>query len=138
MDNKEICNIDFTVEEMEREYVDCRFESCRFIGTRILHRSFENCTFKNCDFSNAAIIDTSLIDAEFVECKLLGTDLSACNALSSFSFIGCMMSFSIFRKLKIAKTRFTSCKMEECDFSQADLQGAIFDHCNLTRSVFGD
>jgi uncharacterized protein YjbI with pentapeptide repeats len=68
---------------------------------------------------------------------MLGLRFDTCNGFGlSFSFDGCQLNHSSFYKTKIKKTIFKNSHLQESDFSEADLTGAVFDDCNLTQAVF--
>jgi uncharacterized protein YjbI with pentapeptide repeats len=62
------------------------------------------------------------------------------------SFKDCQLNFSSFYQLKIPKTTFTNCNLQEVDFTETiatsclfdntDLKGAIFEDTNLENSDF--
>jgi uncharacterized protein YjbI with pentapeptide repeats len=49
-----------------------------------------------------------------------------------------MLKLSTFYKLKLKKTRFKGCNLQDVDFSDADLMGSTFDNCDLQRAIFID
>jgi fluoroquinolone resistance protein len=56
--------------------------------------------------------------------------------LLSFSFENCVLNFSSFYQLKVKKTQFKDCKLQEVEFIAADFTGSVFLNCDLTHSRF--
>ena len=79
---------------------------------------YENCTFLNCDFSSSNLSGINFINCDFKY------------------FENCLLNLSSFHKLKMKKTKFAICEMHEVDFTQTDLNLAIFDECDLMGSTF--
>lgn len=40
--------------------------------------------------------------------------------------------------MKMKKTRFNKCSLQEADFTETDLSAAVFDNCDLSRAVFSN
>lgn len=134
--NQHIDNIDFSACQPEEYYANCQFNHCNFAQAHLPNVVFENCTFLTCDFSLAKMKNTSWHGAIFKDCKLMGSDFSACNPFSSFSFERCVMNYANFHGMKIKQTGFKECDMIESYFSDADLEGSQFIQCNLDRALF--
>lgn len=134
--NQNLNNIDFSVCAPEEYYANCDFNHCNFAQTCLPPSVFENCTFHTCDFSLVKMKNTSWHGVTFKDCKLLGSDFSASNPFSSFSFERCLMNYANFHGMKIKQTRFLECDMIESYFSEADLEGSTFTQCNLNRALF--
>ncbi len=115
------------------EYENCSFNSCNDFS----EFKFIDCTFNSCNFSLVKLYQTVFRDVVFKDCKMLGLRFDTCNGFGlSFSFDGCQLNHSSFYKTKIKKTIFKNSHLQESDFSEADLTGAVFDDCNLTQAVF--
>jgi len=56
--------------------------------------------------------------------------------LFSVHFEGCNLNLSTFFKKSLKKTRFINCTLQETDFTESILSGAVFDSCDLTRALF--
>ena len=54
----------------------------------------------------------------------------------SFSFDYCELRLSSFYKLKIPRTIFKNCGLQEVDFVEADLSNSAFESCDLTGAIF--
>lgn len=121
------------------EYDNCTFTDCFFTNFNFSGFTFSECEFINCDMSMANIRGVPFRDVDFQGCKLLGLRFDECNPfLLSLQFENCILNFSSFYKLKIRKTVFDSCKMEQVDFTETDLSTAIFRKCDLSGAVFSD
>ena len=119
------------------DYIDCRFSGCRFAGADLSELTFDGCVFENCDLSLVKLGNTAFRKVEFRGCKMLGMRFDQCNPFGlEFHFTGCVLNLSSFFRLKIKKTRFEECKMVEVDLVEADLEGAVFDGCDLSGTMF--
>lgn len=138
IEDKTFNKIDFTKTPLTAgEYDGCNFVNCNFRQSDLSRYSFSECEFKGCDLSLVKLNGTVLNDVRFSESKLLGIHFSDCNDLVlSMSFTGCDLSLSVFYKLKLKKSVFKDCNLQESDFTDADLSSSTFENCNLNRTVF--
>ena len=138
IENKLFERIDFTVNSLPRgEYENCRFVNCVFYSGDLSHITFRECQFDSCDFSLAKLKNTALNDIHFVDCKMLGVLFEECNPfLLSVDFENCLLKLAVFNKLKLKKTRFKNCNLQETDFTETDLSGSVFDNCDFHRAIF--
>jgi fluoroquinolone resistance protein len=129
---------DFSEERLPKgEYENCTFNNCVFAHSNLSEVSFTDCSFENCDLSMAKLKHTSFRDVTFTSCKLLGLRFDDCNPfLLSFSFEGCILNFSSFFRLKLKKTVFRDCRMQEVELVEADLSQSVFAACDLSGAVF--
>src|SRR5690606_1391295 len=98
---------------------------------------FDECEFENCNLSNVETKNTSFRHCRSIGCKMLGFKFNEGNAfLLSFTFSVCNLQFSSFHNLTIAKTYVMDCKLEDVDFSDGQLNEAVFDLCNLRGALF--
>lgn len=119
------------------EYESCLFNGCDFTNGDLSEFVFIDCRFNNCNFSLAKLNKTSFQNTEFVGCKMLGLRFDHCNKFGlSFSFSGCLLNHASLSEMKIRKTVFKDCQLLETDFTGADLTSALFDNCDLARTVF--
>lgn len=119
------------------EYENCTFTNCNFTACNLSEYIFSECTFDSCDLSNSKTVNTSFREVKFINCKLLGVHFDECNPfLIGFSFQNCILNFSSFYKLKLKGIVFDTCKLEEVDFSGADLALGIFKECELLNATF--
>ncbi len=119
------------------EYEACTFTKCDLSNKDLTSYTFIDCSFSECDLSNSTILDTNFQDVVFKSCKLIGLNFDACKPfLLSFNFYDSNVSFSSFQKLKLTKTKFINCKMQECDFFETNLTSSIIENCDLGGVVF--
>jgi uncharacterized protein YjbI with pentapeptide repeats len=68
---------------------------------------------------------------------MLGMLFNNCNDLGfSVQFENCQLNHSSFFKLKLKKTIFNNCSLEEVDFSECDLTESKFDGSQLKDARF--
>lgn len=137
--DKRFEGVDFTEQRLEKgEYENCSFNNCFFAHTDLSEVSFTECSLENCDLSMAKLTHTSFRDVTFSDCKLLGLRFDECNPfLLAFTFESCILNFSSFFRLKLKKTLFRDCRMQEVELVEADLSQAVFAGCDLSGTVFG-
>ncbi len=138
IENHNFQNQTFTHESLPlTEYETCSFTNCIFLNADLSGIIFSECSFVDCDLSMARLKGTAFRDVKFKKCKLLGLRFDDCNPFSlSFDFEGCILHFASFYKLKIPRTVFKNCKLEDVEFVEADLSNAIFSHCDMSRAIF--
>jgi fluoroquinolone resistance protein len=129
---------DFSDERLPKgEYENCTFNNCVFAHSDLSEVNFTDCSFENCDLSMTKLKHASFRDAVFTSCKLLGLRFDECNPfLLSFTFEGCILNFSSFFRLKLKKTLFRDCRMQEVEFVETDLSQSTFAACDLSGAVF--
>jgi uncharacterized protein YjbI with pentapeptide repeats len=59
-------------------------------------------------------------------------------SLEGFVFEGLDLRAISFRFAELACTNWVDCALDECDYSHADLEGALFRDCSLTRACFDE
>lgn len=119
------------------EYEGCTFRGCNFSNSNLSDFKFTDCTFEDCNLSLVKSSKTALRDVVFKGCKMLGFRFDLCNTFGlAFIFTDCQLNHSSFYKLKIKKTRFKNCGLQEVDFTDCDLSASVFDNCDLLRAAF--
>ncbi len=138
IEDKLFDRVDFTINNLPKdEYENCRFVNCNFYSGDLLNVTFRECSFESCDFSLASLKNTALNDVHFIGCKLVGVQFDDCNPfLFSVDFENCVLKLAVFYKIKLKKTRFKNCNLQETDFTEADLTSAVFDNCDMQRAIF--
>ena len=58
--------------------------------------------------------------------------------MQSYNFENCVLNFSSFFRLKIPKTKFADCQINDADFVETDLTMAVFNNCDLKGTMFND
>lgn len=137
-DGKTFEKADFRTQTLPTgDYENCVFKDCDFSTIDLSETEFESCEFIGCNLSLAKISKTAFREIRFKDCKMLGARFDTCNPFGlSFSFDKCNLTHSIFYKLKIKKTIFRNCLLQEVDFAESDLTNVIFDDCDLISAVF--
>lgn len=122
---------------LKGDYENCTFSNCNLSETDISKTQFLECEFRNCNLSSAQIINSTFQECNFIDCKLLGLHFENCNPFGfSVYFINCQLAHSSFYQVKMAKTKFETCNLEEVDFTETILKDSYFDNCNLTKAIF--
>jgi uncharacterized protein YjbI with pentapeptide repeats len=81
--------------------------------------------------------NTVMNNVLFVECKLLGLHFEDCNkVLLAISFKKCHLNLSFFYQLKMKKTKFIECQLQEVDFTETDLTESLFEQCDFQSTIF--
>ena len=136
----------FTGTAMEEMYEACIFDSCDFRETDLSGTAFESCSFFNCNFSMTRFccqMNTCYIH----DSKLTGADFSGLRGFSGdIQFLDSDLSYAIFERAKIRRSKFTRCNLQEaaffdadlteCEFADSDLLRAGFQGANLTKADF--
>jgi uncharacterized protein YjbI with pentapeptide repeats len=130
--------VDFKENELVKgEYENCMFKNCVLADCNLSGLRFSECRFESCDLSMTNLAGTSLINAQFRNCKMLGMRFDSCNKLLlSFSFEGCVLNFSSFYQLKVKKTHFKDCKLQEVEFIASDFSASAFFNCDMMHARF--
>jgi uncharacterized protein YjbI with pentapeptide repeats len=137
-DNETFSKIDFAKTKIKKgEYDHCTFLNCNFENVHASAIQFIECEFVHCNFSNAILKDTAFKDVNFVNCKMIGVKFNELNPfLLQFTFTGYQLSFSFFYQLKILRTKFKNCNLQEVDFTETVLINSVFDECDFKNTVF--
>jgi uncharacterized protein YjbI with pentapeptide repeats len=138
IEEKSFTDINFAENELTgEEYENCKFSTCNFSSASVAGINFIDCEFNGCNFSLTDLNKTAMRDVAFIDCKVVGLHFDACkDFLFSVSFKNCVLNISSFYKLKLKKTIFASTKLEEVDFTEADLSGSVFSDCDLNKTIF--
>ncbi|MBE7652924.1 pentapeptide repeat-containing protein [Tenacibaculum finnmarkense] len=139
-DSETFSKIDFSKIKIKKgEYDSCTFSNCNFENVHLSNIQFLECEFIDCNFSNTIVTNTAFKEVSFIKCKMIGVKFNECNLfLLQFRFTDCQLTFSSFYQLKIPKTLFVNCNLEEVDFTEATLTNAKFDTCDLKKAIFED
>lgn len=137
-EDKTFERIDYTKSGLPKgDYENCTFINCNFYSSDLSKITFNECAFDGCDFSLAKLNSTILNDVKFINCKLLGLHFDECNDfVLSIYFENSQLKLSTFFKMKLKKTRFKGCNLQEVDFTETNLVGSSFENCDLQRATF--
>lgn len=145
---------------MHADYIiDHQYNDEFFLEADIKFKEFENCTFSYCDFTDCTFQTVTFIDCTFLDCNFKATkinyvslrgvwftrcDFTSVNfamtdqVIFEFHFKDCLLDYAQFYALKLKKIQFINCSMIAVDFMGSDLTEALFDNCNLRKTVFID
>lgn len=117
----------------------CTFVNVDFSQSTLRHCTFDGCTFVNGNLSLSKLYNTTWRDVTFEGTKLMGVDWTLARRLTfSVVFERCVLSYSSFLGLRLKRTPFRECVLEEVDFTEADLTDASFPGSRLSGSTFVD
>jgi len=130
--------LDFTINPVPAgDYENCQFNNCNFSNFVFSAFVFTECLFTACNFSMAKLAGSAFRDVKFKDCKMIGLHFESCNPfLFEAQFENCQLNLSSFYQMKIKKTKFLNCGLQEVDFTGADLTGGIFNTCDLAGATF--
>lgn len=136
--------IDMTFTEVSftsSRWVEAEIRGCRFDKTDFRLVEMSQCTFVNCHF-----FDCKFEDGTLQACELKNTHLTGCRFpqtnLGESKFVNCILKecqfvgnelehavfdVSLIKSSSFADTDMRKARFPQCDFSQLDMQGAIFD-----------
>lgn len=129
---------DYTTSAFARgEYENCTFTGCNFSGTDLTGVVFTECEFTDCNFSNAKCKGTGFKEVFFKDCKLMGLNFSIADPfLMAMNFTDCYLNLSSFYQLKLKKSRFINCNLQEADLTETDFTEASFTNCDFKHAIF--
>jgi uncharacterized protein YjbI with pentapeptide repeats len=136
--DQEYTKQDFTKKGFQiGEYESCTFIDCNFSNIDLSACNFTDCDFKGCNMGMVKLSNTVMNNVLFVECKLLGLHFEDCNkVLLAISFKKCHLNLSCFYQLKMKKTKFIECQLQEVDFTETDLTESLFEQCDFQSTIF--
>ena len=142
--------MDFSGADLSsREYVSCAFDGGNFSQADCTGASFDACVFRGCNVSNPKLTNSRFLDCSFTSCKLLGMNFCDCDQLSfDLAIDDSRLSTCNFSGLKMKRSSFKSCVMEDCyfedtflvesDFTGTVFRSTLFHQCDLQKAVFTD
>lgn len=110
-----------------RKYYDCTFKRCSFVNV-----DFSQCSFESCQFISSSVVASKMdnarfLDVSFKDCKMVGIIFSVLSDFAvSFSLEQTVLLSCTFSDMRIAKTRFESCQINDCLFANCDLRQSNF------------
>ena len=105
-------DIDFRIEELEREYIGVTFDHCDFTEIVLGDVLFEDCQFTTCNLSLCKSRGTSWNGVRFDGCKMTGINFSDANRFTfRAGFKDCQLQYASFHGLSLLGTRFERCQL---------------------------
>lgn len=140
IEDKTFDKLDFSSHPLdEGEFDNCHFNRCNFSNFNLSNKQFLECHFVGCNISSAQLVKTAFKQVRFKDCKLLGLHFENCSPfLFSVEFENCFLQLSSFYGIKMKKTRFSNCNLQEVDFTETDLSGCLFEQCDFLKATFGN
>lgn len=128
----------FTEEDIKyKEFENCTFTNCDFRACTFQSVYFFDCVFVECNFNDTKINYVSLRGVEFHKCDFTNVNFAMTDqVIYDFNFTNCLLDYAKFYKLKLKRMRFIGCSLVAADFMESDLTEAVFDNCDLRRTVF--
>lgn len=124
-----------TLESLSFE--DCVFERCSFHEAKLFGCMFDDCRWLDCDLSNATLTDCVFASAHFERCKLLGVDWTRVRRLRfQVRAVDTELSYSSFAGMQLKGFSARGSKLRFVDWTEANLDGVVFDHCDLHNAHF--
>ena len=124
-----------------KTFDECKFENCSFHETHFNACTFTGCTFKHCDLSLMQVKSCRFRDVSYTHCQLSGVNWSATapamiSNQAALKFTSCGLNYATFIVTKFRGIILRDCSARDVDFSDADLQKAVFCGTDLTNSRF--
>lgn len=96
-----------------------------------------DCKFKNCYLYNVKVDECFFQDVEFSDCQLIGVDFSRISSFAtSLSFKRSLLKVCSFYDLDLKGSIFEDSKLEDLDFTSANLHKASFRKSVCSRCLF--
>lgn len=129
------------------EFEEVVFQNCRFVNVSWVACQFSSCRFVDCELTGASVPGSTFNSVHFERTRMMGLNFTELHqVMLTMGFAGCVLDYSVFAGMKLARTRFVDCRMREVDFSStqleqavfagSDLRAASFNHANLVRTDF--
>jgi fluoroquinolone resistance protein len=135
-------NLTLDGEEIRgKVFEECHFKDCSFHETGFIACTFTDCTFTHCDMNLMQVKSSRFRNVDFTHCQLSGVNWSAAapamiSNQAALKFTSCGLNYSTFIVTKYRGMVIRDCAARDVDFSDADLQKAIFCGTDLTSSRF--
>jgi len=111
----------------------CRFGDASLAAANLDKVTVRDTVFDRCDLANLTLAHSSLTRTEVVGSRATGLVLSGAT-LRQVLFRDCLADFSVWRFAAFARVDLVDCRLQGADFVSADLSGAVFRRCDLTRA----
>lgn len=124
------------VEIRDQSFQNCRFVHCKIAECLLLDCSFETCVFEDCDVSLIDVTHTLFRRTYFMDCKAIGINWTQASSPVSIHFKDCVINYSVFFGMHLAKMKLLHCSAHEVNFAEANLANAIFRETDFFKSTF--
>lgn len=137
-------NLQLDGEELRgKTFDECTFTDCSFNETQFTACNFADCSFKHCDLSLMQVKSSRFRNIDYTHCQISGVNWSAAapamiSNQAALKFTSCGLNYATFIVTKYRGMVMRDCSARDVDFSDADLQKAIFCGTNLTNSRFAN
>lgn len=135
-------DLDLDGEEVRgKTFDECSFKDCSFNETHFIACTFTDCTFEDCDLSLMHVQGCRFSNISYTQCQISGVNWSAAapamlSNQAALKFNSCGLNYSTFIVTKLRGLVMRDCSARDVDFSDADLQKAIFCGTDLTNCRF--
>ncbi|MFI1772343.1 pentapeptide repeat-containing protein [Thalassobellus citreus] len=129
---------DFSINRLPNaDYEYCTFKNCNFSEGFLSKIRFLECEFIDCNLSSANITGASFQDVKFIGCKILGVHFENCNPFGFALHIeDCQLNHASFYQVVLSNTRIINSKLQNVEFTEADLSRCVFDGCDFQGATF--
>ena len=102
------------------------FESCEFVS----------CDFREAELMDCRLTEIQFDRCKIVGVNWTTLDWKGITVVAPVEFCSCDISFSVFRGLRLPGLKVRNCKAREVDFVLCDLTGSEFVHSDLANTRF--
>lgn len=122
-------------------FLDTDLTGAKFVDAELDSAIFLRCGLEGADFTRAILPKTCVVESRcngssFHEAQLEGTRLALASSFEKSDFRAVKMKQTLLRGCNFAGADFTEARVDDCDFSEADLGGATFYRVSAQRSLF--
>lgn len=113
----------------------CRLTGCSVASSHLDKLTVSDSVLDRCDLANVELSHGAMTRVQVTASRLTG--LAAPGAAWRHVLLrDCLADLSSFRFASFTLVEFVDCRLQGADFGGADLPGAIFRRCDLTRAEF--
>ena len=118
------------------EFVSCDFREAEFMDCRFTERTFQDSDLSLVKFTQTGFTEIQFDRCKIVGVNWTTLDWKGITVVAPVEFCSCDISFSVFRGLRLPGLKVRNCKAREVDFVLCDLTGAEFVHSDLANTRF--